>query len=251
MNRTRWFDIGAVVFAVAIVVGIAGVSCSARETGPLAAPPNVSGGGPAPADARPLALFIGDSYTAGKSSAEMSYGCRAAVEMGWLCALAAVGDTGYIAGGPAYRWTDPYLGSSLSYSERVAHLSAKYDPAVVVLDGGRNDDFASQKYRFDAMLSTIVEVRRTWPHATVVFIRPRLLANPGDNVGLDDNFMALLQSEPGAQGVVFIDPIYSFVDTDTSRLLGPDGVHPNREGERLMTRTLVDALVSQRVGSSS
>ena len=101
----------------------------------------------ATADARPLVLFIGDSYTAGKSSAELSYGCRAAVQMGWLCALSAVGGTGYISGGPANRWVDPHIGKSLSFSERIPHLSAKYDPAVVVLDGGRNDDFAAARVR--------------------------------------------------------------------------------------------------------
>lgn len=250
MNRPRWFDTAAIALAVAISVGIAGVSCSAGAA-PRAASPDKRYAEQATAESRPLALFIGDSYTAGKSSAELSYACRAAVAMGWLCALAAVGGTGYISGGPANRWTDPYLGRSMSFSERIAHLSAKYDPALVVLDGGRNDDFASHKYRFDAMLSTIGEVRRTWPRATVVLIRPRLIANPSDDVGLDDDFMARLRAHPDAQGVIFIDPIHSLSTTDTSRLLAPDGVHPNRQGEQLMTMTLVDDLVSHRVGSSS
>ena len=136
----------------------------------------------AAADARPLALFIGDSYTAGKSSAELSYGCRAAVQMGWLCALSAMGGTGYISGGSANRWVDPHLGKSLSFSERIPHLSAQYDPALVVLDGGRNDDFVPRNVVFDVMVSTIAEVRRTWPEARIIFIRPRFLANPGDSI---------------------------------------------------------------------
>jgi lysophospholipase L1-like esterase len=252
MNRTRWFDVGAIALAVAISVGIAGISCSGGTARPVAATSDSMNQRPSSdVYAPPLALFIGDSYTAGQSSAELSYGCRAAVQMGWLCALSAVGGTGYIGGGPANRWIDPQRGKSLSFSERIAHLSAKYDPDLVVLDGGRNDDFASQKYRFDAMISTIAEVRRTWPRATVIFIRPRLLAIPGDNVGLDDDFMARLRSESDAQGVIFIDPISSFVGTDTSALIGSDGIHPNRQGEQSMMTALVASLVSQHVSSSS
>jgi lysophospholipase L1-like esterase len=130
-------------------------------------------------------------------------------------------------------------------------LSAEYDPAVVILDGGRNDAFASLDYRFVATVSAIGEVRRVWPRATVVYIRPRFLANPGDNVGLDDDFIARLRSEPAARGVIFIDPISSFSKIDTSGLVAPDGVHPNRQGEQLMTTALVDALVSQHLGPTS
>lgn len=250
MKRTRWFDVSAVALAIAISVGIAGVSCSARVPEPQAAPPDVQGlmpTGPTP----PLALFIGDSYTAGKSSAELSYVCRAAVQLDWLCALSAVGGTGYISGGPANRWTQPYAGKTMSFGERVGHLAAKYDPALVVLDGGRNDEFAPRPYAFDETVSTLGEVHRVWPRAKVVFIRPRLLAQPGADVGMGDDFMARLQAAPEAQGVTFIDPLNSFAGTDTSGLLADDRLHPNRQGEQLMATALVDALVSHRVVPAS
>lgn len=250
MNRARWSDISAVAIAIAISVGIAGVSCSTRDTSPQATP-SVVRLGQDTADTPPLALFIGDSYTAGKSSAELSYACRAAVEMGWLCALSAVGGTGYISGGPANRWIEQYSGETSSYGERIAHLSAKYDPALVVLDGGRNDEFAPRMYAFDQTVTTLGEVRRVWPAAKVVFIRPRLLADPGDDLGMTDDFMRRLRAEPEARGVIFIDPINSFSRTDTSGLLASDGIHPNRRGEQLMVTALVDSLVSHHVGPSS
>ena len=144
MNRTRWFDIGAIALAVAISVGVAGVSCSSGVAAPAPTASTVRDQRQGAADA-PLALFIGDSYTAGGSTTEMSYGCRAAVQMGWLCALSAMGGTGYISGGVANRWVDPHFGKSLSFSERVPHLAAQYDPALVILDGGRNDVFAATR----------------------------------------------------------------------------------------------------------
>ena len=113
------------------------------------------------ADTRPSVLFIGDSYTAGKGPAEMSYGCMAAVRMGWLCKLSAVGGTGYVSGGPANRWVDPNIGKSTSFSERIPHLAAKYDPAVVVLDGGRNDEFPQRK---DVFAAIDIDHRGGTPH---------------------------------------------------------------------------------------
>jgi lysophospholipase L1-like esterase len=251
MTRTRWFDIAAIAIATAIAVGVAGVSCSSGVAGSVAAPSAVpKEPSPTDADARPLVLFIGDSYTEGRGSAEMSYGCRAVAQMDLLCAISATGGTGYISGGPANRWVDQYTGKSLSFSERIPRLAAKYDPAVVVLDGGRNDEFPPRKDVLAAMVSTVAEVRRTWPDAQIVFIRPRFLASPGDDLGFDDDFMAQVESDPAAHGVIFIDPISTFVGTDTSGLLTLDGIHPNRDGEQRLAKALFDSLVPYHVGSS-
>jgi lysophospholipase L1-like esterase len=171
--------------------------------------------------------------------------------MGWLCALSAMGGTGYVSGGVANRWVDPYEGNSKSFSERIPHLAAQYDPALVVLDGGRNDEFAPAEAVYNTMLSTIAQVHRTWPRAQIVFIRPRFLAKPYDALYSNAEFMARLKSEPAAQGVIFIDPLYSFSGTNTSGLILTDGIHPNREGEDRMTTALLDSLLAIYHGVSS
>ena len=246
MTRTRWFDIVAIALAIAIAVSVAGVSCSAGLATPVVAPSDLENQqASTSAPTRPLALFIGDSYTEGSGSAEMSYGCRAVVQMDLLCAVSARGGTGYISGGVANRWVDPYVGKSLSISERIPHLAAKYDPTVVILDGGRNDEFPPRADVYAAMVRTIKEVRRSWPEAVVVFIRPRFLAKPSADLGFDNKFMARLESEPAAEGVAFIDPIGSLAATNTSGLLASDGIHPNPEGEQRLTEALLDSLVSR------
>ena len=134
MTRTRWFDIAAIALAIAITVGIAVVSCSAGVARPAAAPSGLPNERPrTAADTRPLVLFIGDSYTAGKSSAEMSYGCRAAVQMGWLCALSAVGGTGYISGGA------PTDGSTRTPENRCPSANAfpTWLPSTILHGGAR------------------------------------------------------------------------------------------------------------------
>lgn len=246
MNSTRWLDLGAITLAAAIALGIAGISRPEVVTTPYSTSSSVREDH-APPDTRPLALFIGDSYTAGESSAGLSYACRAALRMGWLCALSAVGGTGYISGGPANRWDDPYTGKSLSFIERIPGLSAKYDPDLVVLDGGRNDDFAPRTYAFEETVSTLGEVRRAWPRAQIVFVRPRFLDDPTDDLGMTDEFMARLKATPDAKGVIFIDPLSTLSGTDTSDLLASDKIHPNAEGEKRILAALIEALQTRNV----
>lgn len=245
MSRTRWFDFAAIALTVAVIVGL-GFVVHPRQTAAVAvAPSAASVDRPQPAVQRPSVLFIGDSYTGGHGVPEMSYACMAAVRMGWLCKLSAVPGTGYISGGPANRSVvNPYIGLSTSFVERIPTLAAKYQPDIVVLDGGRNDLFPPRADVFKAMSATIEQVRRAWPNATIVFIRPRFLADPGDDLGFDDNFMARLLATPAARGMAVLDPIQGFTGSDTSGMLSRDGIHPNPRGELALTSALVDSMVS-------
>ena len=242
MTRTRWSDVAAIALAVAVIAGLVMVSRTATATTP-APPAAPTGRSQAVADTRPSVLFIGDSYTAGSDLPEMSYACMAAVRMGWLCNLSASPGTGYISGGPANRFVlDQYSGESMSFDERIPHLVDRFDPSVVVLDGGRNDLFPPREDVFRAMTATIADARRTWPAATIIFIRPRFLADPGNDLGFDDAFIARLEADPAAKGVIFLDPIAPFAGTDTSALLATDREHPNLKGENELAAALVISL---------
>jgi len=246
MSRTRWFDIAAIALTVAVIAGLGFVLRPQETPTIIVAPSTAHVDRPQPpAATRPSVLIIGDSYTGGSGLPEMSYGCMAAVRMGWLCNLSAVPGTGYISGGPANRFVvNPYLGPSTSFAERIPHLAAIYQPDIVVLDGGRNDLFPPRDDVFKAMSATIGDVRRAWPTAAIVFVRPRFLARPDDDLGFDDEFIARLLAEPAAEGMVVLDPISWFTGTDTSGMLSHDGIHPNQQGELHLTSALVDSLVS-------
>jgi lysophospholipase L1-like esterase len=244
MSIGRWFDGAAIALSAAVLVTL-GVILHPRETATVAvAPPaaNVDRPQLSAAD-RPSVVFIGDSYTGGNGTAEVAYTCMAAARMGWLCNLSAVPATGYITGGAPKRFfVDPHSGMSTSFVERIAALSAKYQPDIVVLDGGRNDHYLPHGDVYLAMLGTIEEVRRAWPTAKVVFIRPRFLDTPSDDLGFDDSFIDRLRAEPAAKGMVILDPMRGFAGTDTSALLGRDGIHPNQQGEMDLTSALVASL---------
>jgi lysophospholipase L1-like esterase len=253
MNRGRPLDVAAVVLSVAVIVGLSVALRPAATATVTTNPSSVEIDRPEVAEpgTRPLVLFIGDSYTAGNGLAEMSYGCMAANRMGWLCKLSAVPGTGYISDGAADRSDVPYEGPSKSFVERIPYLAAAYQPDVVVLDGGRNDRSPVPDRVFKAMVGTITEVRRAWPNAKIVFVRPRFLAEPGDDAGFSDAFIANLRRQPEAKGVIFIDPIHMLTGMDTSRMLRDDRIHPNQRGNDEIRSALFRALSTHGFASST
>jgi lysophospholipase L1-like esterase len=252
MSRIRWFDLAAIVLSIAVLAGL-GFALRQQHTPTITVAPSTAhvDRPQPPARTRPSALIIGDSYSSGSGLAEMSYGCMAAVKMGWLCHLSGQPGTGYISGGEANRFDIEYMGPSTSFDERLPRLAAMYEPDIVILDGGRNDLFPPPDAVFDVMSATIADVRQTWPRARIVFIRPRVLARPDDNLGFDDEFIARLQAEPTAQDLVVIDPIRRFTATDTSTLLSNDGTHPNQQGAQALSSALVDSLRERGFGSTT
>lgn len=250
MSRTCWFDLAAIVLTIAVLAGL-GFALRQQHTPTITVAPSAAhvDRPQPPAKTLPSALIIGDAYASGSGLAEMSYGCMAAAKMGWLCDVSVQPGTGYISGGVANRFVLEYMGPSTSFAERLPGLAAMYDPDVVILDGGRNDHLAPPDAVFDVMSATIADVRQTWQRARIVFIRPRVLARPDDDLGFDDEFIARLQAEPAAQDLVVIDPISRFTATDTSTLLSDNGTHPNQQGEAALSSALVDSLLEQGFAS--
>ncbi|MEV6768612.1 SGNH/GDSL hydrolase family protein [Nocardia sp. NPDC051030] len=244
MNRSRASDLAAAILAIAIVAGLV----FALHTDPTghgdSTPKPLSN----PEQTEPTALFIGDSYTGASMLAEMSYACQAALRMHWLCDLAALPGTGYISGGPANRFHVAYIGDSTSFDERVHRLAQRSAPNIIVLDGGRNDIFAPLDDVLEAMLGTVEDAHSTWPAAKIVFVRPRFLQRPGDDLGFDDDFLYRLKSDPAMADVSVIDPLSSL--DDATALVGKDGVHPNADGNRRIAAALVDSLTTHGLATA-
>lgn len=196
-----------------------------------------------PVSDRPTALVISDAYSSGSQLAEMSYGCAAAARMAWLCKVAAEPDTGYVSGGPEKRFPlESGSGMSTSLGERISRLATSYDPDVVILDGGRDDLFAPPVTRFEMTASAIAQAHQTWPKARIVFVVPRFLARPGDDLGLDAKTIDLLREASGVKDLVVVDPVAAFIGRDTAGLVSRDGTTPTRAGERALATALADDL---------
>lgn len=240
-----------VLIAAAVIALIAlGVALRPQHTGHISVTPaaaTVDRPAP-PLPNRPTALVISDAYTSGSGMAETSYLCAAVTRMGWLCDLAAEPGTGYISGGTANRFTlDQGSGKSTSFGERIPVLGAKYKPDVVILDGGRNDVFAPPDARFQVTTSTIWQVHKTWPNARIIVVKPRFLARPDDDLGLNDGIMNQIREGSDVKDLIFIDPIKRFTPTTIAGLVSPDGTNPSAQGERALATAFAEALAQSGI----
>lgn len=243
MKKVRWLDGALIALTILVVAGL-GFALRPQHTPTTTTDPataHVDRPGP-PVDQRPTALFVTDSYAAGIGLAEAYYGCRAGVKMGWLCALSAEPGTGYVSGGSANRFPlGQDKGPSTSFDERLPGLRKTVHPDIVVFDGGRNDNFVPKDAEFEVMTATLTEARRIFPLAKIVFVRPRILSNPSDDLGYDDDFIANLQAQPDLD-IEVVDPIGRLAGTDTSGLVANDGSTPNQRGEVALSLALFDSL---------
>ncbi|OBF16541.1 SGNH/GDSL hydrolase family protein [Mycobacterium sp. ACS4331] len=212
-----------------------------------------------PSRAHPAVLFIGDSYTQGVSTPDLSYGCMAATRLGWECNIAAQSATGYVSGGPGNRLPAAEYGrASTSFVERLPRLHELYRADFVVLDGGRNDLQFDMNAVMLAFSYTVTQVIDAWPNSRIVVIVPWFLADPvlrpgafaGRTAG--EEFAAALASSPTFAKVDLIDPgaLGWFVGADVTRLTD-DGIHPNFEGAKRIADLLTAALISGGVADPS
>lgn len=246
-NRFRWADAALALTALLATAGL-GFALWPRPT-PVAAidPASVRIERPTVAAAgQPTALVISDGYTAGSGLAETSYGCMAATAMGWLCKTASEAGTGYVSGGPANRFElDDGSGMSTSFGERISQVAKTYDPDVVILDGGREDVFAEPQAWFEATVRTVAQARQTWPEARIVFVAPRFLDKPDDDLGIDDDVADLIREASGVEDLVVVDPIAGFGKSEVAPLIARGGTSPNQAGERALGTALADALAEE------
>lgn len=241
--------------SVTIAAGLSVVAVSATPASPPLPIQETSADGfppSLPSKAHPAVLFIGDSYTQGPSTPDLSYGCMAATELGWECNVAAQPATGYVSGGPGNRLpANDYDRPSTSLVERLPRLRELYRADVVVLDGGRSDLQFNMNDVMQTFSYTVTQVIETWPNSRIVVIAPWFLRDPvlrpgafaGHTVG--EQFRTVLNSSPRFDKVDLIDPglLGWFVDTDVTAL-SDDGIHPNFQGATKIAGLLTAALIS-------
>ena len=215
------------------------------------------GGGPTHTQS---VLFIGDSYTQGPTTPDQSYGCLTATELGWKCAIAAQGGTGYLSGGPEHRVS---LGQSAppstSFVERLPGLREQYQPDVIVIDGGRNDTDFDMSEVDRTFADTVRKVIESWPNSRIVVIAPWFIKEPvirpsalaGRTIG--DEFQSVLRSSHDFDAVHFIDPaaLGWFAGIDPSPYLSDDGIHPNSQGVKKISELLTSALKNEGLANRS
>lgn len=124
----------------------------------------------ADAEAKPVALFIGDSYTAGAraTDATKKWSTLVARELGWKESNLGVFGTGYV--------TVPQECNGKPCSSYLDRIEAsKATPDVVILAGGQNDFpayVASSTAVKTAIARTVDAAAQKWPEARLIVVGP-------------------------------------------------------------------------------
>lgn len=178
---------------------------------------------------KPVAAFIGDSYTAGdglpdKTTQRWSH--LVADALGWSERNFGYGGTGYTTGGT--------IEGGVPYSERIDRVAAS-NPDIVIVAGGRND--LPQRFAqdvpafFDALKARL-------PDATIVAIEPQFDAReyPADLTVLSQ----IVEESVESVGGTYVTT--GHVLAGRSDMILPDGVHPDAQGHAAIAEATLTAL---------
>ena len=237
---------GALVGGGVVAAGLSPVPRSATAAGTAAgdvldgASPRVGLAGSV-AIRRPVALFVGDSYTAGSGGAgpQRSFACLTARTMGWTCRNNGEPGTGYTTPGKVHGdANDTYAQRALPPAPGPGAATApRVD--VVVVTGGRNDAASPVPVRVAAAGLTLDRLRVTYPSARIVVVGPFWVDDdvPPSLLAFD----AGLRAEAAARSLTFLDPIRGrWLTTDQrARWIAADGVHPSVAGHQRIAAKLV------------
>ncbi len=187
---------------------------------------------------QPLALWIGDSFTAGPANAGAIGEAQAtSIALGWATDLDAQKGTGFVARGPRKHARGEPVPA------RIAADAAAF-PGVdaVVIDAGRNDAGQSEAKIRQAVTSSFKAIAKHFPNSAVVVIAPyRLTSKPGD-------FLAtrrLLEQQTRRRGWGFVDPIAEgWINRDSARFVKGDGTLPGLRGYSYVVAHLAPAIES-------
>lgn len=177
---------------------------------------------------RPVAAFLGDSYTVGSgaSSPELRWTTLVAKEEGWGEANFGELGSGYIM---------PGFGGT-SYLGRVQQV-VNVRPDIVVVAGGQNDLGANGDVDA-AVRATLTLLRDGLPYARLYVVGPTWAQAPPPPKLVDIETTA--KEAASVVDAQFI-PALGWL-ADRPDLMAPDNIHPNDAGHRLIADRVIAAI---------
>lgn len=178
----------------------------------------------------PLAVFIGDSYTAGEGGEGVRWPDLVGDDLGWSVQNRALGGTGYTTASGPSGCGRAYCGT---YLEVAAEISG--DPSYIIVAGGRNDPGSDVGEPASALFTSLIQ---RFPDAQVVVILPWFDAGepPGSLLARADSIREAAEDA----GIYVIDSQQPF--GGRPELISDDEVHPNAEGYRVLAEILTPLL---------
>ena len=207
----------------------AGLATSTQMTMQPSQAPSVSPTPSATAGAaRPVAVFLGDSYASGTGASRPSkrWVDLVSLDKGWVEKNVSQDSSNYSseAGGTSYR-------------ARMAAVAAT-GAQIVVVSGGRNDvNVDPAQLRADAR-ATFVGIQTALPKARIFVVSPTWGNDPAPQ-GLT-NVISIVMAEAKRTGVTYLDigqPMFG-----DSSMMAVDGWHPNDAGHAAIAKAVEKAL---------
>ena len=185
---------------------------------------------------QPIALWIGDTFTAGPANAGAIGEAQAtSIALGWATDLDVQAGTGFVARGPRKH------AKGEPVPARIAADAAAF-PGVdaVVIDAGRNDAGQPEAKIHQAVMSSFKAVAKNFPNSAVVVIAPyRLRSEPDDYLAI----RRLLSQQARRHGWAFVDPIAEgWINRASARLVKGDGSLPGLRGYNYVVAHLAPAI---------
>lgn len=215
--------VGIVCVAVLICVGIAGMLVLNST---LVISDSTRG--------KPVAVFIGDSYSVGEgiTNGSARWTSIVASDFGWIESNYAFGGTGYSRNGLLAGCGRIYCPN---YDQVIDRLFGE-PPSFVVISGGRNDEDASS---FEtSVLQTLSKAQSKWPETTVIVTSP--IWGSETPPAWFSGVASTAREVATSNGVAYLDLGEPF--RNRPDLLGPDGIHPNEAGQRVLAMAFERAM---------
>jgi len=207
----------------------AGLATSTQMTMQPSQAPSVSPTPSATAGAaRPVAVFLGDSYASGTGASRPSkrWVDLVSLDKGWVEKNLSQDSSSYSseAGGTSYR-------------ARMAAVAAT-GAQIVVVSGGRNDVNGDPAQLRADVRATFVGIQTALPKARIFVVSPTWGNDPAPQ-GLT-NVISIVMAEAKRTGVTYLDigqPMFG-----DSSMMAVDGWHPNDAGHAAIAKAVEKAL---------
>lgn len=194
------------------------------------------------ASGTPVAVFIGDSYTAGfgASGPKLSWASMVAEDEGWKAVNLGRGGTGYLTTSGLNGCGKDYCPN---YQEMVAD-AVKAGPDVVIVAGGQNDftAFSQDPAAVRAAIqATFTALRKGLPDARIVAVGPSIPAATaaGPTAMSFETAVKEASAQVGGSHISLLDP-----PVFTDAMILPDGAHVDDAGHAAIANRVEEALAA-------
>ena len=209
------------------------------EPAPTTSPDTTSATAPTPI-ADPIAVFIGDSYTAGFGTTLDGHGFPGILGTlrGWEVINLGIPGIGYATNSDPSRCPSE---GCIDYASAIPR-AASYDPDIVVISGGRNDVFRNTIEEIEPFVSDFFHrLRQALPETYIIVTSPIWDdAVPPTSMAALSNLVEREASLIDAEFLDLADPLQAHPE-----LIAVDGMHPNEAGLQVIAERIDELLGDQ------